>query len=187
MIAIADTETTGFPKQGELIQPGQARVLQLAVLLCDDEGKHKTEFCTLIRLDPTTQVHPSAEAVHGISWDDCNKYGMSALAAYKIFLNIVSKARVLVFHNQKFDTGMLEIEAAYTEQPLPQIDTFCTMMATMDICQLPGRYDNYKWPKLSEALPILCGKELGADAHDAMVDTKGAKDIYFELIKRGLV
>ncbi len=187
MIAIADTETTGFPKGGDLVQPGQARVLQLAVLLCDDEGKHKTEFSTLIRLEPTTEVTKGAQDVHGISWDDCNRWGMTAAAAYKIFLNIVAKANVLVFHNSKFDLQMLAIEAAHAEMPMPDIETFCTMTSTIELCQLPGRYDNYKWPKLAEALPILCGRELGNDAHDAMVDTKGAKDIYFELKKRGLV
>ena len=187
MIAIADTETTGFPKPGDLVQPGQARVLQLAVLLCDDNGKHMTEFSTLIRLDKDTQVHPSAEAVHGISWEMCRKYGMDAAMALRVFYTIVSNARVLVFHNKKFDMQMINIESCYTNLVAMLPEIFCTMEATTDLCELPGRYGNYKWPKLSEALPILCGKELGSDAHDAMVDAKGAKDIYFELVKRGLV
>ena len=186
MIAIADTETTGFPKAGAAIQPGQARVLQLAVLLCDDDGKHMTEFSTLIRLDKDTQVSKGAQDVHGISWEMCDKYGMDSKVALNAFYSIVKNAKTLVFHNQKFDMQMIDIEARYAPLMMDLPEVFCTMMATMDICKLPGRYGNYKWPKLSEALPILCGKELGADAHDAMVDTKGAKEIYFELKKRGL-
>jgi DNA polymerase III epsilon subunit-like protein len=122
MIAIADTETTGFPKPGAAIQPGQARVCQLAVLLCDDDGKHMTEFSTLIRLDEDTAMNIRAQEVHGISWDMCNKYGMSQRQAIDATLDIMCKADKVVFHNKKFDLQMLAIEVAYAGFLMPYIN-----------------------------------------------------------------
>lgn len=183
---IGDTETTGFPKNGPKQQDGQARVIQLAAILAAPDGTHWTEFKTLIKPDGWT-ISPGAEAVHGISLEMCEKFGVPIKVALEMFDKVVRQSGLVVFHNEAFDWGkMLAIEYDYCGMEMPQVETFCTMQASTDLCKIPGRYGNYKWPKLSEALPILCGKELGKDAHDAMVDTKGCKDLFFELKRRHL-
>jgi len=65
-------------------------------------------------------------------------------------------------------------------------EKFCTMKDPdcIRICRLPkARGGGFKWPKLEEAVPILLGRELEG-AHDAMVDVRGAKDVFFELRRR---
>lgn len=183
--SIGDTETTSFAKNGALIQDGQARVCQIAMLLCDEEGKHLSEFTTLIKPDGWT-IGQGAQDVHGISMEDCYKFGMPARVALETIDAMMGQSRLMVFHNANFDWKLFQIEYAYAQKPMPNIERFCTMLASMDICNLPGQYGKPKWPKLAEALPIMCGRELGDDAHDAMVDTKGAKDLFFELKRRGL-
>lgn len=185
MFTILDTETTGFAKKGELKQDGQARVCQLAAILCDDDGKHLTEFCTLIHPEGW-EIGEGAQAVHGITMDQCYKFGIPALAALSVVSSMIKNSRLFICHNADFDSRMMDIEYAYKGGAMPAIPHFCTMKATTDLCKLPGNYGKYKWPKLAEALPILCGRELGDDAHDAMVDARGAKEIFFELKRRGL-
>lgn len=183
---VADTETTGFKKAGPLKQDGQARIVQLAMLLCDEEGNHLSEFSTLIKPDGWT-ISSGAEAVHGISMEKCEAFGMPIITALKTIHEMMRGSDLVIFHNAAFDWNLFEIEYAYAGVELPKIERYCTMLASVDLCKLPGKYNSYKWPKLAEALPILCGRELGDGAHDAMIDTKGAKDLFFELKRRGHV
>ena len=186
MFTPADTETTGFFKKGDLVQDGQARIIQIAMILCDEEGSHKSEFSTLIKPDGW-EISAGAQAVHGITMEDCEKYGMPMKTALKTIHEMMRQSSLLIFHNAGFDWRMFEIEYAYAGVNPPEIEKYCTMMATTDLCALPGNYGTHKWPKLAEALPIICGRELGNDAHDAMVDTRGCKDLFFELKRRDLV
>lgn len=183
--SISDTETTGFKKAGQLVQIGQARIVQVAMLLCDEEGNHMTEFSTLIKPDGWT-ISEGAQAVHGISMEKCERYGIPMKTALKTIHEIMRQSKLLIFHNEDFDWGLFQIEYAYAGVEPPPINRYCTMLSSMNICNLPGKYGKPKWPKLAEALPILCGKELGDGAHDAMIDTKGCKDLFFELKRRGL-
>lgn len=185
MFTILDTETTGFPKNGALKQDGQARVAQIAAILCQDDGTHVAEFCTLIKPDGWT-MSEGAQRVHGISQEQCQRFGMKQLTAMEVVSCFINNSKVVVAHNAKFDLQMLEIEFHYAGLSMPEFNPYCTMLASVPLCRLPGNYGQFKWPKLAEALPIICGRELGDGAHDAMVDTLGAKDIFFELIKRGV-
>jgi len=181
----ADVETTGFKKNGPLIQDGQARIIQIAMLLCDEDGKHMSEFSTLIKPDGWT-ISEGAQKVHGISMETCEAYGIPMKTALKTVHEMMRQSKLLIFHNAAFDWSLFEIEYAYAGVEPPRIERFCTMLASMNICNLPGQYGKPKWPKLAEALPIMCGRELGDGAHDAMIDTKGCKDLFFELKRRGM-
>src|SRR5215216_6018541 len=94
-----DTETTGLPeykKKHDLsVQP---HVIQLAALLTDDSGNTKGEFNTLIKPAGWT-VPAEAQAVHGISQEDCERYGIeirSALGMFNLWLKLLPEA---VAHN----------------------------------------------------------------------------------------
>lgn len=186
MFLFLDTETTGFKKKGAIIQEGQARVCQLAMLMTDEHGKSLSEVSFLIQ--PTDWViSEGAAKIHGFGNELCEQYGVNGRAAYDLFKKLASMCKTVVAHNVGFDRGMMEVEAAYNKfDEVPQ-DWFCTMLATMDICKLPGRYGKYKWPKLEEAYQQICGKQLGENAHDAMWDTRACKDIFFELLKQGKI
>jgi len=173
-----DTETTGFPKKGNPIQEGQARVCQIALLLTDAEGKALAEFSALIKPDGW-KVGEGAAAIHGFSTEHCANYGMAGRSVFQIYAKLASMADVIVAHNSAFDKQMMEIEQAYfnegREEPLiVDNDWSCTMLTNTHIT-------GGKWPKLNEALKHYCGRELGDQAHNAMYDVQACRDILFAM------
>jgi DNA polymerase III epsilon subunit-like protein len=54
------------------------------------------------------------------------------------------------------------------------------MKATTSICKLPGKYGDYKWPKLQESHLHFFGKEFEG-AHDAMADVRACAAVYWAL------
>lgn len=178
MFTPADTETTGFKKSGALIQPGQARICQIAMILCDDEGNHKSEFSTLIKPEGW-EIGEGAFRVHGITTNDCYKYGMPMLTALHIIHAIMHQSELLIFHNEEFDWGMLEIEHAYNSFPLPSIRRYCTMKNNV-------RVHGGKGGTLEKNLRHYCDRA-PSKAHDAMGDAIDCKDIFIAMLKKGSV
>lgn len=187
---IIDTETTGFPKKyGALIQDGQARVCQVAMLLTDDDGKSLAEFSCLIKPD-RWEIHENAAKVHGFTNELCEQYGISAKSAYAFFTRMAKIADMIVAHNSEFDMKMMQIEAAYCEQDFPETPWYCTMIESSPILNLPPTekmmacgFTKNKPPNLGEALKFMCDKELGSGAHNAMYDVAACRDIYFAVEK----
>ena len=189
MYLFGDTETTAFSLSGALKQAGQARVCQIALLLTDENGKSIAEFSSLVKPEGWN-VGDSAEAVHGYSTLMCEKYGLSHYLVMHTWQEMASKAKFQVYHNASFDTKMLQIEQAYfydQQFKFAEPEVYCTMLKSTDICKVPHptRRGN-KWPKLDEALKILCNKSLGDQAHDALWDARACKDIFFAMKKMGL-
>lgn len=191
MYLFFDTETTGFPSG--LIparDPKQGRVCQLAMILTDETGRTVAEYASLIAPDEWS-IQEGAAKIHGLSDALCTKYGMDSRKALLTFLQFARKAKVLVAHNADFDMKMMDMEALAHGLMLPEArDIFCTMKSEIiiDICKLPKkRGSGYKWPSLAEALQILCDRPIGSDAHDAMVDTRACRDIFFALKERELL
>jgi len=183
-----DTETTDLPKKsGDLVQDGQARVCQLAVLLTDDVGNALSEMCFLIKPHGWT-IADGAAKIHGITNEKAEKYGIGAVTAFKLFADRAKHADMIVAHNIGFDKMLMEIEAAYLGEKMPELPWHCTMEQTRDICAIPptnnmvaaGRTE-FKSPKLEEAYLTVCRKSLGKNAHDAMFDVKACRDIFFAL------
>lgn len=192
---IFDTETTGFPRKDlPANHPEQARVIQLAALLLDEQFKERACFHTLIKPDGWT-ISPGAQAVHGISNEDCELYGIPIKFALKSFLSLERQSSCNVAHNLKFDNNMLNLEYAAEENDsfnevlnhypklIKRIADFCTMEATTDICKLPSKRGGYKWPKLKEAYLHCFGEEL-QDAHDALADCRACAKIFRWLKER---
>lgn len=183
MYLFFDTETTGFPNKALMARdPKQGRVCQLGMLLTDEDGRTVAEYASLITPDGWA-ISEGAGKVHGITDQMCAQHGMDSRKTFLTFLQFARKAKVYVAHNADFDLNMLDIEAYAHGLLIPEgREVFCTMKSTTDICKIPKkRGSGYKWPKLEEALRIVCGREIGDDAHDAMVDTRACRDIFFKL------
>lgn len=176
---IFDTETSGFPNNSlPADHPDQAHIVQLACVLLDDSMQEIACFKSLIYPDGWT-ISPGAQAVHHISQEMCENYGITLEAALVVFNEMLSVSKILIAHNIKFDKQMLEIERQL-EYPG---ELFCTMEASTALCKLPSKIPGkYKWPKLKEAYKLLLGKELGNDAHDALVDCRACVEIYKHLV-----
>lgn len=176
-----DVETTGFKKSGNLIQEGQGRVCQIAMILAREDGRILSEFSSLIKPDGWT-IGAGAQKVHGISQEDCEEYGLSIDGIMNVFEIMVDKSTQRVAHNEAFDRGMMDVEVAYYTQNYlgddsiylePQKPWFCTMKSNVHI-------NNGRWPKLAQAYKHYTGKELSG-AHDAMVDTRACMEIFFAM------
>lgn len=179
-----DTETTNFPNERLYARhEDQGCVCQIACILTDDEGNTMSEFSTLIAPDKWV-ISEGAQAIHGISMEDCKRYGMHSRKALVAFMQISYKARTYVAHNLAFDLRALDVEGRAHGKYLMEEsrEFYCTMRAATDHCKIPHG-DGYKWPKLSEAYEILLGKKL-ENAHDAMADARACRDVFFEIQRR---
>lgn len=189
MFLFIDYETSGFPKKtGELKQVGQARACQVAMLLTDAAGKSMSEFSCMIKLDADVVINEGAAAVHGFTNELCAKYGVSPAAAYSFFCAMAAKSEVVIAFNSEFDRKMAEIEGAYCDKPFPETPWHCAMLEVSPICNLPptpkmvaAGFIKNKPPSLKEAYKILCDKDIGDGAHDALWDVRALKDIFFKI------
>lgn len=172
-----DTETTGFKKQGNMVQEGQGRVCQLAMIIATDTKKIIGQFGTLIKPDGW-KIGEGAFKVHGITDEECEKYGISSCAAFNIYARLVKQANKIVAHNKGFDSGMMYVEQAYYNEKREQgqfvsvdNDWHCTMEPNAGI-------EGGK--SLANCLKHYCGRE-NSKAHNAMADAKACMDIFFAM------
>lgn len=183
-----DVETTGkadFRRAPS--DPCQPRVVQVAAVLTDPAGLLEFgSFCALVRPEGWT-VPPEAEAIHGISTERCERFGVPAADVFRVLSAWSERAGLIVAHNVEFDDLMLAVEWHQLD-PTPAafgegVPRFCTMHAATDVCRLPGKYGSYKWPSLAEAHRHLCGADVDG-AHDAMADAQACRRIFAAMEKR---
>jgi len=183
-----DTETTGLVKPNlPLDHPSQPHIVQVAAILSDDVGRELACFCTLI--SPTNWViEAEAEAVHGISMSDCKRWGLPIEAGMAMLSQFVYRSSRFIAHNMDFDSKVVGSEYLRLGKsncpfivPPDGKDSYCTMKASTDVCKLPGRFrSGYKWPKLVEAHRHFFQEDFDG-AHDALVDVRACKRVYFAL------
>jgi len=181
-----DTETTGFVRKTlPYNDPKQARVCQLAAMLCDDTGAELNRMNVIIK--PAGWYIPDIVAnIHGITTERAEREGIPVKEALTKFSEMSNVATIYVAHNFRFDNDMMNIEA-FNEPSFvwrPTIE-YCTMLTATPVCQIPAtRGSGYKWPKLQEIYGHLFGEAFD-NAHDAFADMIAMKRVYFELKKRG--
>lgn len=201
MFTIFDTETTGLPDyNADLIDPKQPRVLQFAALLVDAEGNEVSAFKCPIKpdgweVDERLEVNgrKTAFAIHGLTNDYLNKYGVSMKTALIMFRMFQNQSELKIAHNYRFDGFLLKGEHARLGMDAgPDIEKFCTMKAMTDIMKLPPTAAmvgaGFTWPKsanLGEAYKFCTGKT-HEKAHDAMADVKACKEVFFWIRNEGL-
>ena len=158
--------------------------VQLGTVLAEN-GIAYAELNVIIAAGNRT-IAESAEAVHYITAEQANIYGVDEKLVAKIFLAFYKIADKLVCHNFQFDStiiaGLLyrqgfELDAINLLYSKPY---FCTMLGATDFCKLPGKWGKYKWPKLQELHKHLFGMDF-IGAHDAMFDIKATMKCFYEL------
>lgn len=186
-ILFYDTETTGKADfRAAPDAPQQPRLVQLAAILTTPENELVEEFCCVIKPDGW-KIDPEAEALHGITLEYANEYGIPVAEALRRFEQLAETCKGKVCHNSDFDSRIMmgeQIRGGIVPNGAPK-PHFCTMKAMTKICQIPnvGR-GGFKWPKLAEAYQFCTGKEL-KDGHDAMIDAQACRAIYFWMKFRG--
>jgi DNA polymerase-3 subunit epsilon len=112
--AVIDVETSGF-------RPGQARIISLAALALDADGRVEESVVSL--LNPG--VDPGPTHVHGLT--------VAMLEDQPQFADIVGEVvkllhgRTLVAHNVAFDYAFLAAEAEIADAELPVDTVMCTV------------------------------------------------------------
>lgn len=146
----------------------------------------------LIIIPDGRTIAPGAQEVHNISTREAQIYGIEENLLAEIFLALYENADILVCHNFQFDSmimaGVLHRQG-YKLDAITLLDNkpfFCTMQGTTQLCKLPGKFGDYKWPKLQELHQHLFGEGF-IGAHDAMFDIKATMKCYYELRKTGWI
>lgn len=192
-----DTETTGLPfdyKAHFSDVHNWPRVVQLAWMLTDDEGKVLAESCDIIKPDGYTIPE---NMIHGISQEKAEEVGKDAEVVFfqfaqAAFIDKQGQALTLVAHNIGFDLPIVSAELIRIQQDVwaknlnRQLYQQCTQAIGTNYCKLPGKYGNYKWPRLSELHQKLFNEDFDG-AHDAMNDVKATAKCFFELKRLGVI
>ena len=185
-----DTETTGIPKDYKAPctnTDNWPRLIQLGWLLTDAEGRILSDGNHIVRPDGF-EIPKAASDVHGITTEFALENGKPLLDVIFAFGADLNQAECVIGHNLDYDlhiVGAEYVRLGYDSRIMFARPTLCTMQATIQYCNIPGRFGP-KWPKLMELYTKLFGQEFDG-AHDAMADIVATKECFFELIRRGIV
>ena len=180
-----DTETTGLPRFDLPADDSrQPRICSVAMVLLADAKPLQTYYW-YVRPDGWT-VPDEVAAIHGLSNAKLTEDGIPIREVLEKFCVVHDLADQIMGYNCSFDLKLLRGELRrcamndrYGAKPVRDIMKECT-----DVCRLPGKR-GYKWPKLSEAVNIMLGRE-HVGAHDAMADVCATIDLASALDKRAV-
>jgi DNA polymerase-3 subunit epsilon len=179
-----DTETTGFPKSPGTPLDQCPFIVQIAAILIDDQHGEVASLNTIIKPEGW-EIGEDVAAIHGISTEKANAFGIPSRVAIAFFSQLCRQADQVIAHNISFDLKIVayEIERAGAANIIAEKPHFCTMEATTNICKLPGRYPGkFKWPKLIEAHRHFFGEDFDG-AHDALADVRACVRIHQHLLQ----
>ena len=184
-----DTETTGLPRNWKAPVSevdNWPRMIQIAWILADEQGNHIDANDFIIRPEGFT-IPADAARVHGISTEKAMQEGVDLQTVLSDFNELISEADYLVAHNISFDEKIVGAEfiRKNIHSELFNKTRICTMLKSVDYCQIPGRY-GYKWPRLSELHHTLFGEDF-ENAHDAAADIGATAKCFWELKKRNVL
>ncbi len=171
MIVFCDTETSGLGST--------ARVIQIAMDLCTDDGRTIATLNTIVNQETPCNEH--ALKVHGIT-DAMQAKGLDRYIAGNIINKFASEAHLIIGHNIKFDIDM--VRQSFMQINLPW-QSYCTMQTLTPICKIPSPKGGLKWPKLNEAYRHFFNEDFD-NAHDAWADVQACKRLYFKCKELGL-
>ena len=173
-----DTETTGFPPK--------ARLVSIAWQIWDDnELIEKDDY--IIRPDGFI-IPDGAANVHGITTEIALEKGVDLKMVIELFSKKLAEIDTVIAHNYKFDSQIVggEMKRLKISNNLKGKKVIDTMIESTNYVKLPGRYGDYKWPKLEELYRHLFNKDFD-DAHSADADVDATVACFFELQKRNVI
>ena len=159
MYAVIDTETTG------LLPGNRHRVIEIAVVLLDAQGRFEHEWVTL--LNPQRDLGP--QHIHGILTADV--LAAPEFADVARHLGGLLAGRMVVGHNVEFDLGFLRAEFARAGVAVPLITerSMCTMALAGDL-----------YPGAKRTLGACCtAAGISLEGwHSALADTRATAQLF---------
>lgn len=191
MNLVVDTETSGLMKDGlDPLDPTQPHMVQLGAQLFDKDWVKRAHLTVLIKPEGWS-IEPGAEAVHGISTKTCSRYGIALAEALVPLRGLVACASRVIAHHMEFDRAVISSaihraggEGLWWKRAAGKM--LCTMETSTEVCAIPGEFGR-KFPKLEEAVAILCPDADLPVKHDAESDIAACVAVYRSLVGMGVV
>lgn len=205
-ICIFDTETTGLPvcktfdeyyHYSRLEYYKNCRVLQLAWTIADiidDKIVTCASYDYYIKYDG--EIPTSSIEIHGITPEILNEKGLLLKDVLKVFESSVLDVELFIGHNINFDLNALQSEIFRLNLDLPESDkinidlfcknNYCTMKKAKLITKIRGKYNDYKYPRLSE-LYCFFFKNIPKNIHNASVDVKMCYECFAKMQNKILI
>lgn len=177
-ILIIDLETTNFLNKG-------GKVVEIGIVKLDlDTGDASIIFDHVMHERPITRKEVEESWIVKNSDITVEAIQQSKqLKDYRAQIQFILDKYPLgcTAFNNAFDFGFMEDRGFKFPKKLP-----CPMLLSTPILKLPGKYGDYKWPKVQEAWDYFFGEtdyiELHRGADDALHEAK----IVYELYLRGV-
>lgn len=127
--------------------------------------------------------------VHGITNDKLKKEGINFNEIIVEFLNDINDAKYIIGHNINFDINVIKNDIAKYNvivneknnyNPFENKIIYCTQNGSRSICNLKGKSNRKKNPKLQELYEFLFEKEM-KNAHNALDDVKNTMKCFLAL------
>lgn len=180
-----DTETSGLPRKWNVPYSQNDNwpyALQIAWIIYTKEKKLVKQENHYI-WDHTVKISPAAQNIHGITQSFLHTNGESKKEVLQLLLHDLKKFQPLIIgHFIKFDFHILGVEFYRTgiDNPIKQLPTFCTMLATRHLVLNPAR----KHMPLCNLYELLFKTPL-KNGHNALADATATADCFFELMRKG--
>ena len=175
-IAILDIETTGFLQKG-------GKIVEIGIVELDlEDGSVEVLF------DQVTHEHGITKEEVEDSWIVKNSSltveevrHSKRLDHYREELQPIFDKYYVTAYNKSFDFGFLRDRGFLINKELD-----CPMKVATNICKLPGKFDNYKWPKVEEAIHHFFPEKVDyVEAHRGCSDAIDEAQIVYKLYKLG--
>jgi DNA polymerase-3 subunit epsilon len=164
-----DTETTGLPNYGLTYEnPGQPKLVQLACILTEDDGREISSMNVTI-CPIGYDIPKDVSAIHGITTERATEIGVEKRNAINIFLSLYACADEIVAHNLKFDLFIMR--CASWPREIHAKKEYCTMQNYRKLGLLGSA-------RLMEAHKKAFGEEF-LGAHSALSDCRAMMRLYF--------
>lgn len=185
MIVFFDTETGGLPVNGvPSNDPRHPDMVSIAAILDDDDGTTIETFEALNK--DARDSDPGAFKVHGISKSRCEQEGIPLSDIITRFREMAVRAGTICAFNSHFDLKIIKIACARSSggednrSAIEALNQVCAMEAAA--AHLLGK----KRISLKNAYFDLFKRETQTDQfHGALKDAHAAREVYYELKKRG--
>lgn len=178
-ILVVDIETTGFLNQGgSIVEIGIAE-------LCLATGSIKMVYDSLLKEHIFSKTHTGGKFGWIFKNSDLTfEEVMDAPAAVEVLLEVQDILNEYPLgataYNHNFDFGYLRNRGVVVKN-LADPMQLCT-----NILKLPGRFGDYKWPKVQEAYDFFFPNNDYIEKHRGADDAVHEAEIVYELFKRGI-
>lgn len=191
VVLVFDTETTGLPKNGRLVDDEQPHIVEIAALLIDSDGRLIESMHKVVKPDGWT-IPKKASDIHGITTEKALEIGIPEKSAVSMFIELHKKAGACVAHNIRFDNQIMRIAIArFHEEMLGGFDkvvSICTGELSKPILKIKATeamkrsgFNHSKMPSLAEAFAYFTGGIKLHGAHGALADARACARIFFSI------